>query len=248
MVREGLIAVAVAAAGLAQAAAQGGHPDLSGVWIISKRSSQGYSDQNGHPLDAAPYTAWARDVRSKARPGDDPASQCLTMFPRIMGWPYPIQVVETAKSTVILFEADTTFRQIYTDGRKLDPDDDPAWLGHSVGRWDGDVLVVDTLGVKDAAWLDADGTPTSDAQHVTERFRRIDGGRSLEDVMTISDPKVFTRPVTKRLVYNLKPKWSLKEYVCEEGNRDDVTRQRPGEPGSLSSGPDASPPAGKGES
>lgn len=237
MVRLGLIALAIAATGLGQASAGARHPDLSGVWIISKRSSQGYADAAGHPLDPAPYTDWAKARRAKARPGEDPASQCLTMFPRLMTWPYPIQVVQTAKSTVILFEADTTFRQIYTDGRRLDPDDDPAWMGHSVGHWDGEVLVVDTAGVKEAAWLDADGSPTSDVQHVTERFRLLDSGRTLEDLMTISDPKVFTQPVVKRVVYNRKPTWSLKEYVCEEGNRDDVSRPRPGAAGSLDSAP-----------
>jgi hypothetical protein len=240
MLRQALCALAIVSVGLAQASAQAGPPDLSGVWIISKRSDKGYSDQSGHPLDQAPYTALALERRARAEPGQDPASQCLTMFPRIMGWPYPIQVVQTARSTVILFEADTTFRQIYTDGRKLDPEDDPVWMGHSVGRWEGDVLVVDTQGVNETAWLDAEGSPISDVQHVTERFRLFDGGRSLEDLMTITDPKVFTRPVVKRFVYNLKPGWSLKEYVCEEGNRDDVSRPRPGAPGSLSPGP-ASP-------
>ncbi len=245
MIRRALLAFALAAAGLAQAAAEGRHPDLSGVWIISKRSSPGWADASGHTLDPAPYTAWARDERARARPTADPASQCLTMFPRLMGWPYPIQILQTPKSTVILFEADTTYRQIYMDGRKLDPDDDPAWMGHSVGRWDGDTLVVDTSGVKPAAWLDADGTPISEAQHITERLRLIDGGRSLEDLMTVTDPKVFTQPVVKRYVYNLKRDWSLKEYVCEEGNRDDVSHPRPGAPGSLSDGPGAANPPPK---
>ena len=246
MVRQLLLGLALEAASLAQAGAEGRHPDLSGVWIISKRSSPGYLDVTGRALDAAPYTAWARDRRAKAEPSADPAARCLTMFPRIMGWPYPIQILQAAKTTVILFEADTTFRQVYTDGRKLDPGDDPAWMGHSVGRWDGDVLIVDTEGVKEDAWLDADGAPISDAQHITERFRLMDGGRSLEDVMTITDPKVFTQPVVKRFVFNLKPDWALKEYVCEEGNRDDVTRPRPGAPGSLSTGPQTSTPAKEG--
>jgi len=87
--------------------------------------------------------------------------------------------------------------------------------------------------VTEDAWLEADGAPVSDQLHVTERYRLFDGGRSLEDLMTIEDPKVLAAPVSKRLVYNLKPDWRLKEYVCEEGNRDDVSRPKPGNPGSL---------------
>ncbi len=241
MIRRGLIALILAAAALAQAKAADRHPDLSGVWIISKRSTPGYADAGLKPLTSLPYTAWGKAQRAKAQPSIDPAARCLTMFPRIMGWPYPIQIVQTPKTTLVLFEADTTFREIYTDGRKLDADDDPAWMGHSVGRWDGDVFVVDTAGVKEDAWLDADGAPISDAQHVVERFRLMDGGKSLEDVMTVTDPKAFTQPVVKRYVYNLKPAWSLKEYVCEEGNRDDVSHPRPGAPGSLSAAPAPTP-------
>ena len=208
--------------------------DLSGVWVISKRATHGYLDSAGHPLEALPLTPWGAAQRARADPALDPSARCLTMFPRLMSWPYPIQVVQTPGLVVILFEADTTFREIYTDGRPLDPDDDPAWLGHSKGRWDGDTLVVETQGVNDQAWLDADGVPISDQLHVTERFRLFDGGRSLEDLMTIEDPKVLAAPVSKRLVYNLKPQWRLKEYLCEEGNRDDASHPKPGNPGSLS--------------
>ncbi len=218
---------------LAGAAAASPRPDLSGVWVISNRSTRGYLDSAGRPLQALPLTPSAAAMRAKADPALDPSARCLTMFPRLMSWPYPIQVVQTGKLVVILFEADTTYRAIYVDGRPPDPDDDPAWLGHSAGRWQGDTLVVETRGVKDEAWLDADGVPVSDALHVTERFRLFDGGRSLEDLMTIEDPKVLAAPVSRRLVYNLKPAWRLKEYVCEEGNRDDADHPRPGNPGSL---------------
>jgi hypothetical protein len=231
-VRAGVL-LAGAFALMASAAAGDPHPDLSGVWVISKRSSAPYTDDAGQPLKTLPLTPWGASQRAKAAPALDPSTRCLNMFPRIMSWPYPIQVVETEKSTVILFEADTTFRQIYTDGRVLNPDDDPAWMGRSVGRWDGDTLIVDTRGVKSDAWLDADGTPLSEDLHVTERVRLFDNGKSLEDQMTIEDPKVFTTPVHRRLVYNLKPDWSLMEYVCEEGNRDDAAHPKPGAPGSL---------------
>jgi hypothetical protein len=216
-------------------------PDLSGVWVISKRSSQGYLDAALQPLKTLPYTPSGADLRAKATPGQDPSAQCLHMFPRLMGWPYPIQVVQTPNLTVVLFEADATYREIYTDGRSHNPDDDQTWMGHSIGHWEGDTLVVDTVGVKDAAWLDGEGTPLSDQLHVVERIRRIEGGRTLEDDMMIEDPKVFTAPIYKRIVYNLKPTWNLMEYVCEEGNRDNVYAQKPGNPGSLPTPPAKSP-------
>ena len=227
------IAAAAALCIAGETAAAPAHPDLSGVWVISKRSSHGYLDAAMQPLTTLPFTPDAAATRAKADPALDPSTKCLTMFPRHMGWPYPLQVVQTPALTVILFEADTTYREIYTDGRKHDPDADQAWMGHSIGHWEGDTLVVDTVGVKDAAWLDADGVPISDQLHVVERMRRIEDGKTLEDVLQIEDPKVFTKPIYKRIVYNLKPGWSLMEYVCEEGNRDDAFNQKPGNPGSL---------------
>jgi hypothetical protein len=214
-----------------------GSADLSGVWVVSKRSSRGYLDAQMMPLTTLPFTEWGAQMRAKADPALDPSTKCLTMFPRHMGWPYPLQIVQTPKLTVVLFEADTTYREIYTDGRHHNPDDDPAWMGHSIGHWEGDTLVADTVGVKDAAWLDGEGVPVSDQLHVVERLRRIEGGRTLEDVVKIEDPKVFSAPVYKRIVYNLKPTWTLMEYVCQEGNRDDAFNQRPGNPGSLKVSP-----------
>jgi hypothetical protein len=228
-----LTALALGLAVAASAGAALAHPDLQGVWVISKRSTRGYLDAAMKPLTALPYTPFGAALKAKADPAFDPSARCLNMFPRFMGWPYPLQVVQTPKLTVILFEADTTYREIYTDGRKHNPDDDPTWMGHSVGHWEGDVLVVDTVGVKDTAWLDGDGVPLSDQLHVVERFSLQDQGKTLEDLMTIEDPKIFTAPIVKRLVYNLKADWSLMEYVCEEGNRDNVYEQKAGEPGSL---------------
>src|SRR4051812_27432906 len=121
----GLLLTAV----LAAAAEAAPRADLSGVWVISNRSTRGYLDSAGRPLPALPLTSWGAAQRAKADPTLDPSARCLTMFPRLMSWPYPIQVVQTPRLVVILFEADTTFREIYTDDRPLDPDDDPAWLG-----------------------------------------------------------------------------------------------------------------------
>jgi hypothetical protein len=239
-----LLAIAVLCTVAEVASAAVAHTDLAGVWIVSNRSTRGYADADLKPLKELPFTPWGAQQRAKADPAQDPSARCLTMFPRHMGWPYPLQIVQTPGQVVILFEADTTFRLIYTDGRKHNPNDDPAWMGHSIGRYEGDALIVDTVGVQEDAWLDGEGVPVSDEFHAVERIRRIESGRALEVVIKIEDPKVFVAPIYKRLVFNLKPDWSLMEYVCQEGNRDDVTHQRPGNPGSLTPSPGASVPAG----
>jgi hypothetical protein len=238
-----LLAIVVLCTVAPIASAAAAHADVSGVWIVSNRSTRGYADATLKPLKELPFTLWGAQQRAKADPALDPSTRCLTMFPRHMGWPYPLQIVQTPRQLVILFEADTTFRLVYTDGRKHNPDDDPAWMGHSIGHYEGDTLIVDTVGVKDDAWLDGEGVPLSDEFHAVERIRRIEGGRTLEVVTKIEDPKVFVTPIYKRLVFNLTPDWSLMEYDCQEANRDDVTHQRPGNPGSLTPSPGTSLPA-----
>jgi hypothetical protein len=115
---------------------------------------------------------------------------------------------------VILFEPFIDYRQIFTDGRKHPVDPQPTWMGYSVGKWEGDTLVVDTTGFNDRTWLDDGGHPHSDALHVTERFRRIDFGH-MELGITIDDPKMYTKPWSATVPYNLLPDTELIEYVCE---------------------------------
>jgi hypothetical protein len=115
----------------------------------------------------------------------------------------------------ILYETSNTFRQIFTDGRPLPKDPHPTWLGYSVGRWEGDTLVVESNGFNDRNWLDGDkGHPLSDALRVTERFRRIDFGH-LEIQVTVDDSKVFTKPWTIKESLNLLPDTELLENICE---------------------------------
>src|SRR6185312_11619712 len=117
----------------------------------------------------------------------------------------PTKIVQTPSVTIILFEAYNHFRQILTDGRPLPTDPEPAWLGYSIGRWDGDTFVVDTNGLRDGGWLDTrKGHPNSDALHVTERFHRLDFGH-LELAITIDDPKAYVKPWTGRTVLTLLP-------------------------------------------
>ena len=116
--------------------------------------------------------------------------------------------------TVILFEAYNHYRQVFTDGRPLPVDPQPAWLGYSVGKWDGNTLVVDTNGLNDQTWLDDGGYPHSEALKVTERFTRRDFGH-LDIQITIDDPEAYTRPWTVTIPKELMPDTELIEWMCE---------------------------------
>jgi hypothetical protein len=117
--------------------------------------------------------------------------------------------------TAILYEADNTFRQVYTDGRKLPADPQPAWLGYSIGKWEGDTLVVDSAGFNDRSWLDAFGHPHSEALRIQERFHRRDFGH-MDLQLSIDDPKMYTRPFTIKVTEVLVPDSDILEYVCEK--------------------------------
>jgi hypothetical protein len=117
--------------------------DLQGLWVISNRSQRGYRDENLQPLQDY-LTPAAAKTRAAIDVALDPSARCMTMFPRQMGWPYPLQIVQTPAVTLILFEADQVFRQIHTDGRSWPGTDEQRWMGYSIGHWEGDTLVVQT--------------------------------------------------------------------------------------------------------
>jgi hypothetical protein len=119
----------------------------------------------------------------------------------------------------MLYERDTTYRQVYTDGRSLPDDPQPSWLGYSVGKWDGDSLVVHSIGFNDRGWLDARGHTHSEAMQLTERFHRIDFGH-MELQITIDDPKTYTKPFTIKLNQRLLPDSDLLESFCAENEKD----------------------------
>ena len=121
---------------------------------------------------------------------------------------------------VILYETGYLFRQIFTDGRPLPKDPQPAWLGYSVGKWEGDTLVVDTIGFQDQGWLDGNkGHPQTDAMHVTERFRRVNFGH-LEIQATVDDPKAYTKPFTVKQTLHLLADSEILENICNENEKD----------------------------
>jgi hypothetical protein len=128
----------------------------------------------------------------------------------------------------MLYEVETTFRQIYMDGRKLPADPSPRYQGYSLGRWDGDTLVIESSGFNDTGWIDARGTPHSEGMRVEERFHRRDFGH-IDLAITLTDPTIFTRPISFSVVLDLMPDTDVFEHYCLENERDD--RHFPGRQG-----------------
>jgi hypothetical protein len=192
--------------------------DLSGIWM-ERQNLVTFSDQE------PPMTPWALAKFRAAKPGygpratsdsQDPLLSCVPPgVPRIMLIPFPMQIVQTPSEVIMLFEYDHHVRHIYLDRREHRQDLGPTWMGDSIGKWEGDTLVVDTTGLNDKTWLDQVGHPHSDALHVIEHIRRVDRD-TLQDDLTIDDPRAYTKPWTGQQVFKLKPTWHLFEYVCED--------------------------------
>ena len=135
-----------------------------------------------------PSTAALYKQRMSEFSKDDPIGKCQPVgIPRLDGFPAPFKIVQNPGLTIILYEYETVFRQIFTDGRELPTDAQPTWMGYSVGKWKGDSFIVETSGFNDKSWLDVNGLPHSDALHITERFTRINVG-TLEIQITMSGP------------------------------------------------------------
>jgi hypothetical protein len=150
----------------------------------------------------------------------DPTARCLPPgMPRTMSTPFPIEFSVEPNRVLVLFEIGGV-RRIPTNAAKHPPADDlnPTFMGDSVGQWDGDALVVDTVGLRGDTVFDASGAMHSDKMHIVERIRLI-GPDKLEDHMTIEDPEAFTKPWEVTHTYDRKPDWQIMEFVCEENNR-----------------------------
>jgi hypothetical protein len=122
-------------------------------------------------------------------------------------------------SLIAILHGDLTYRQVFMDGRTLETDPNPDWMGYSVGRWDGDTLVVESTGFNDRTWLDVAGHPHTEALRTTERYRRLDFGR-MELQYTLADPKVYSKPWTVKIDMFLAPDTEMLEYVCNENEKD----------------------------
>jgi hypothetical protein len=189
------------------------HPDLSGLW----RRISNYSLNIAVDLKPGETAPWA-EALSKQRAGDigkDYMSVlCLPLGPSYATLADIAKIIQTPALIVILHN-DLTYRQIFMDGRPLEKDPNPSWMGYSVGRWDGDTLVVESTGYNDRTWLDPLGHPHTEALRTTERYRRIDFGR-MELLFTLDDPKAYTKPWTIKIDMTLAPDTEMLEYVCNE--------------------------------
>ena len=169
-----------------------------------------------------PFQPWAAELRKQRlaeNSKDHPDAHCLPLHPvQLHSHPQPRKIIQSPGEVVIIYEANDGLRQIFTDGRPLPVDPQPWWFGYSTGKWNGDTLVVETIGFRDMMWLDEEGTVITTAGKITERFRRLNYG-TLEIEITVDDPKAFTKPWTVKLSQRLMPDTELIEFVCQENNR-----------------------------
>ena len=193
-----------------------GKPDLSGLWqrILAKYESNITADLKSGEIP--PWVQALVQERAEDLQKDSPGVQCLPWGPSYSTSARMAKIVQTP-GLIVTLEEDLTYRQIFMDGRPLETDPIPSWMGHSVGRWEGDTLVVQSFGFNDRSWLDHDGHPHSEALRMTERYRRPDFGH-MEIEITLNDPKVYARPWTVALSAVLMPDTDLLEAVCNESH------------------------------
>ncbi len=211
----------------------GGKPDLSGLWEPTGEATSSFAGSTARDpkfsdialgmKDGLPLQPWAAELVKARRAElnkDDPDSHCQPLGSVKMHLhPYPRKILQTPGLMVILFERDTAYRQIFTDGRPLPEDPQPGFNGYSTGKWEGDTSVVQSIGYKDGTWLDVSGTPLTYASRVTERFRRPSFGR-LEIDITVDDPKAYTKPWSIHLNQSFAADTDMMECVCLEIEKD----------------------------
>ena len=193
-----------------------GKPDLSGLWqrILSKYEQNVAADLK--PAEIQPWIQALVQERAEDLQKDSPGVQCLPWGPGYSTSARMAKMVQTP-GLIVMLDEDLTYRQIFMDGRPLETDPIRSWMGHSVGRWEGDTLVVESFGFNDRSWLDHDGHPHSEALRMTERYRRPDFGH-MEIEITLNDPEVYARPWTVALSAVLMPDTDLLEAVCNENH------------------------------
>ena len=224
-----------------------GKPDFTGIWrntqparLAEFGERQPARDPNAPPTgldqfrdigtgvkDGLPFTPWAADLKKKRMADlskDNPDAHCLPMGNmQFETHPQPRKMIQTPDLLLIIYEANGGLRQVFLDGRPLPKADDvqPWWYGYSVGKWDGDTLLVETTGFRDDGWLDINGSPLTSAAKMTERFRRPDFG-NLEIQITVDDPKAYTKPWTVTVRQKIWVDTEMIEFICNEGERDAV--------------------------
>jgi hypothetical protein len=215
-----------------------GKPDLTGLWGNFCQSGGKtvlcapefavpavFGDIGRGVKGGLPYQPWAADIvkTRKADNGkDDPTTHCLPGgIAKLHTSALLRKIVQVPGLVIFLTERNASYRQVFTDGRPLPEDPNPSWNGYSTGHWDGDTLVVDTIGISDGQWLDRAGSPLTSAARITEKFRRPNYG-TLEIELTVNDPKAYTRPWTLSLTQRLALNTELLDYICLENEKDDA--------------------------
>ena len=224
-----------------------GKPDFSGLWYPGGerqpcgqkpedcieqglgKSLEGGSDLLLRGLNIAygmegglPYTPWAAElIRQRDKPAglDDPHVRCLPSNPpRMFNLPHITRIIQTPKLLAMLNEFNASYRQIFMDGRKLPENPVPSWNGYSVGHWEKDTLVIETIGFRDDLWLDMRGDPLTNSAKMTERIRRPNFG-TLEIQLTVDDPKAYTQPWTVPLEARAVVDTEMIDEVCLENEK-----------------------------
>jgi hypothetical protein len=200
-----------------------GKPDVSGIWLANSPKYLQNLAADLKPGDVVflpTAEALFKERQNDARAKEESDANCLPQgVPKINATPVPFKIVQNPGLVIILYEAFDLYRQIFIDGRALPQDPNPTWLGYSVGRYDGNALVVDTTGFNARTWLDQKGHPQTGTTRVTERFVRRDFGH-MDIQITIDDPKAYAKPWTATEPMHLLPDTEILEFVCNENEKD----------------------------
>ena len=196
-----------------------GKPDLSGVWDRPYVPDMSKTGRNQQGFAELPFTAWGlAEWKNYDAAKGDYTGACLPFgLVRSINSPMPMQIVQNNKYVSLDFEVDNWFQVVPIDGRPH-RQQVPTWSGDSVGHWDGDTLVIDTVNFNGRTKLDTIGHPQSDQLHVIQRWTRTDLGHIAYEI-TIDDPQTFTKPWSNTRTFTLRPDWEIMEYSCEENNK-----------------------------
>ncbi len=205
-----------------------GHVDLTGPWVGGGSNGDIERDGGLKPGEL-PLLPWAKELRDKRKSIDEPFTACLPMgVPRSTVYPWTFAMSYTSKGLTHIYALHETgdagaHRVVYMDGRTHPDDLIPNWFGHSIGRWDGDTLVIDTVGYNDKFWFDSRGTPHTEKLHTIERWTRLNYGR-IQNALTLDDPGAFSKTVQLKFIGRLlRPDLKtgggeLMEFICLEDN------------------------------
>ena len=221
-----------------------GKPDLSGVWQAERPPESAGGELAKLQVDFSDLGKYAGSLFMGVKPGEEPLrpeARAIAQKRTMLDYPpthclpyglpngiftYSFKMIQAPRELVILHEGGDPPRQIFTDGRSLPKDPQPSWMGYSVGQWQGDTLVVETIGLNDKSWLDARGNPRSEDMHIRERYHRVDFGH-MDLELTIDDKTFYTRPFTIGIRLSLIPDSDILEFVCNENEKDRTHMQKP---------------------